>query len=317
MQITMRPSQELRQQMSLTQVIEFSNLLAIPDEVLSAVALGISYNPGSVEAVLRQRREQGARIVDTSSKVQSLYAHLTNPQRDAAAVNEVQGVIFSPEVGSLEDCLGKHQVIVTPDVTYVGRKDSKPEMVLSDHLKGSLQLQLVQLEESQYPETFRLLARLRNFDEWKRKTLRNAYVIIGEVQREFLEDLDSTKYHIFKQGQLGEKLNISESTVSRLLSNRWVEARSVAGEQKVLYAKDMLVTNDGLKRYLALKPLNLLLEEEFEKKKAYSDAELVSKIKVIARRTLAKYRLEAGISGTPERNQAYRSGERTEPYRIG
>lgn len=312
----MRVSQELRQQMSLTQVIEFSNLLAIPDEVLSTVALGISYNPASVEAVLRQRREQGTVKPDTSGKVQSLYAHLTNPQRDADAVKELQGVIFSPEVGSLENCLGKYSVVITPDVTYVGRKDAKPEMVLSDHLKGSLNLQLAQLEEAQYPETSRLLARLQHFDEWKRRTLRSAYVIIGEVQREFLEDLDNTRYHIFKAENLAEKLQLHESTVSRLLSNRWVEARSVVGDQKVLYAKDMLVTNDGLKKYLALKPLNNLLLEEFERKKAYSDRELTEKVRGLARRTIAKYRLEAGVPGTCQRNEAYKSAERTEPYKL-
>ena len=313
----MRQSMGLSQQMQLTQVVEFANLLAVPDEVLSAVAGAVSYNPGSIESILRERKLQPGFPNDNVSKVQNIYASLVPSKGDAEPLRAVGGKIIAPDIRALGEVFGTSTVSITPDVTYIGRREQKPELVLSDHLRGSMSVLLLQLDESQYPETSRLVSRLRRFDDWKRGTLRNAYIVIGEKQREFMEELDNTKLNIFKQEDLAEKLNLSSSTISRIFSNRWVEARGVVGEPKFMYAKDLLVTSDDLQKYLALPQLEEVLREEFERKEAYSDSVITCRVKGVARRTLSKYRSGSGIPNALERSKAYQSGSMTEPYKVG
>lgn len=312
-------TQELRQEMRLAQIIEFSNLMAVPDEVLNTLVGAVCFNPGSIEKTLQERKRGNFSPEDSSKKVQSLYASLI-PSKGDTGEERRRGLVISPDLRILENCLGQYSATITPDVTYIGRKSEKPELVFSDHLKGSVSLMMLQLDASIYPETARLIAQLKRFDEWKRKTLRDAYVVIGGTQREFFEDFDKTRLHVFKTGDLADKLGFNESTIYRVLSNRWVEARNTEGNQKFLYARDLLITPDELKRYLALPKLNEALTEEFQRGRSYSDREIAEKIQSIATsiatRTVAKYRLNAGIPDTTERNRIYKSGERAEAYQI-
>jgi hypothetical protein len=88
------------------------------------------------------------------------------------------------------------------------------------------------------------------------------------------------------------------------------------GDQRFFYAKDLLVLPDELKKYQVLPELNSIFSEEFRRGKAYSDREITEKIPSIARRTVAKYRLNADIPNITERNQIYKSGEKSRPYQV-
>lgn len=313
MQLSMRQILRPEQKLSLTQIIQTANFLSVPDEVLNVVACAMSYNPDSIEAILeKQKKEKPAEYAGVN-KAQTLYSSITPSKGDPN--NKGKGIILVPDMRILEKCDGAYQTIVTPDVTYIGRRDNKPEIVFSDHLKGSVNLML-EIDSSKYPETSKLLYQLRHFDTWKRSKLRDAYVLLGGKQSEFLEDFDKARCNVYIQRHLGNDLSLDESTVSRILCNRWVEARNIAGEQKLLFAKDLFVSKDHLKKYLVLPILNKILEEEFERKIAYSDEEITSKETHIARRTIVKYRGMSSIPNTSIRNREYKSNTREEPYKF-
>jgi hypothetical protein len=178
MEMQLSPSQELRPEMRLTQRIEFSNLMAVPDEVLNTLVGAVCFNPDQIEITLQERRRNNSSLEDNSHKVQSLYASLM-PSKGDAEGEKKRGLVTSPDLRVLEDCLGQYNATITPDVTYIGRRNERPELVFSDHLKGSVGLMMLQLDASRHPETAKLVAQLKKFDAWKRNTLRNAYVIIG------------------------------------------------------------------------------------------------------------------------------------------
>jgi len=276
------------------------------------VAGTLLYNPDSIESILQSKRKEKNKE-DVSDKVQSIYSSLSTCN---LSNKKNKGIILSPDVRTLEGQLKVYQAEVTPDVTYIGRKQNKPEIVFSDHLKGARSLLLMQIDTSKYPETSKLLSQLKKFDEWKRSKLRESYAVFGDKQREFFENFDITKYHIFKQEDLANELTLNPGTISRILSNRWVEARDINGNQKFFYTKDLFVTSDNLKKYMILPKFNKMLEEEFKRKKAYPDYEIQKKIPSIARRTVAKYREDASIPNFAERDKIYKSEELKEPYRI-
>lgn len=301
---------KLRQEIRLAQVIDFANLINVPDEVLETIIGAISFKPESIEAILQGKRT--IKEKDTSHDVQSLYNSLIPPENGVREMGS--GLIISPNLKVLETCLEQYQTAITPDATYIGRRGEKPEIVFSDHLKGSMGLRVIQVDGFRYPETAKLIAKLKKFDEWKKRTLRDEYTFIGEVQREFFEDLDRTKLHIFGAKDLAEKLGFAECTIYRTLSNRWVEARSATGEQRLIHSDNLLVTPNELRRYLAIPRLNELLIEEFKKGKACSDQELAGRISAVARRTVTKYRQEAKIPNSDGRNDSYQIGKG--PYQI-
>ena len=317
MKYELRLLQTQRQELNLQQIIEFNNLLAVPDEVLNAVARALEYTPDSIEEVLQSRKRDASSCpIETADKIQTIYSSLIQ-SKGGDSNRSKGGLIISPDLRVLEDRLALHPTSITSDVTYIGRRDEKPEIVFSDHLKGAMSLRMLQVDPSSYPETSKLLAKLKYLDEWKRRILRDAYTILGGFQREFLEEFDRTRYNLFRQEDLADRLNISPSTVSRILSNRWVEARNVAGDQKFMYAKDFCVTQDEIRRYEILPPLNNILREEFERKKAYSDREISEKTGgKIGRRTITKYRTISCIPNNLERTAVYKSGEKAEPYRF-
>ena len=82
-----------------------------------------------------------------------------------------------------------------------------------------------------------------------------------------------------------------------------MEARNVKGEQNFFYPKNLLITEDELKKYLILPRINAVLAQEFETKEAYSDEEIRGRVPSIARRTVTKYR-SALESYLAKRNQS-------------
>lgn len=318
MENRLRLSPSLRPKLRLSQVIELSNLMVVPDEVISVVAGAISYNPDSIEERLQKiKKENPSMYSTTGKKTQTIYSSLIPSKGNSEGKKGIEGIVGQPDLRYLEDNFRKYSTNLTPDVTFIGRKNEKPELVLSDHLKGSINLMMLTVDPSEYPETAKLLSNLRKFDGWKRETLSEAYTMIGGAQREYFEDFDSGKFNIFSQDNLANKLNLTTSTISRILGNRWVEARNIEGEQKYIYSKNLLKTSDEIKKYKAIPLINRLLSEEFRMKEAYSDKEIVERLNgVLARRTISKYRANSGIPGINERNKEYRNFNLDEPYQI-
>ena len=304
----------LKQEIRLAQAVDFANTLTIPDEVLSGVITAMTYNPDLVEKVLQENKKKNGKSGQNAGKIGVIYGSLVSPSKEISHNLTRGGIIISPDISVLEKCLEGNRTNVTPDVTYIGRKNDRPEIVFSDHLKGSMALRMLQIDPIVHSETSKLVAQLQRFDVWKREKLRESYGVIGSEQRTFLESLDSSMYCKFDQNDLSKRLDLHSGTVSRLLSNRWVEARNVKGEQKFLNAKDLLITKAEFKKYLVLPDLNKVLKEEFEKKKAYSDPEITEKVGKYGRRCITNYRKESNIPSALEREKQYKTGTRAEPY---
>lgn len=305
---------ELSQELQVRQTIEFCNLMKIPDEAMSAVINAASYNPDSIESYLGQRENSRESMFSTDKKIQSVYSSLTGAKEN---VKYSKGIIMTPEAESLEEYVNQKRIIATPDVTYVGMQNKKPAIVFSDHLAGAMKLSLFQIKSSKYPKTAKLINDLRRFDEWKRATLRNIYPIIGSEQREFFESFNTEKLNPFPQRDLAKRVDLHYSTISRLLSNRWVKGISAKGEEeKIFYTKDLLPTQDKILRYASAPLINRILEAEFAKKEAFSDKELSEKVGILKRRTIAKYRKMSGMPNSPKRKRRYNENIIEGPYKI-
>lgn len=309
-------SQSLKQDLRLSQIISIVNLMTVPDEVLSTVMGAITFNPDMIEGTLQRKRgeKSGDGAADISGKVQTLYSSLM-PSKGESEIAKDKGMIAVPDLRAIEEKLGDYKVAVTPDVTYVGRKKEKPELIFSDHLQVSQTLQLL-LDPVKYPETSRLIAQVRRFNDWKRNVLRDIYVILGGIQREFFERFDWEKMNIFNQANLAGKVGVTSGTISRILCNRWIEARDLGGRQKYMNVKDLLISSDQIRKFRSIPELNAILKEEFEKGEAHSDIYFAERVRGLARRTIVKYREQSGIPPAGERKRIYEKGELEEPFQF-
>ena len=299
-----------RQELQIGYIITFSNLMAVPDEVLQVVATAVTHNPDGIEKVLATHNDDN--LAGPSEKVKTVYDAFS-PGSGALT----KGLIGSPDLRSLEGHLTPCQTVVTPDVTYIGRESKKPQLVFSDHLKGSIALSLLMVDAHDHPNTAKLLSQLKKFDVWKRDVLRKAYVVLGDQHREYFEHLDWARANIFPRLELAKRMGLSESTIYRVLANRWVEARGIDDEKDLLYANDLLLTQHDVHRNLVVPYLNALMEGELVDGKAMSDQMIIDRIPMkLARRTLAKYRNMAGIPSGRERKKLYQANAITEPYQF-
>ena len=315
----MEQGHKMLQILTQTHRIEIANLISVPDEVMQSVVGAISYNPDSIECILQSRKQSTADLkkIDASSKVQTIYSLLTSANElPGSETRESSGKIIYPDLGVLRDHFKPFDSVRTADVTYIGRERNKPSIVYSDHLKGAMSLSLIQVDSSQFPETSRLVSQLKKFDEWKRAKLRDAYVYLGDSQREYFEQFDTSKLQIFIQEDMGEKLGLSESTVSRILENRFVEIRAIDDSQKLMRSKDLFISQDNIKRYAVTPQINNIFQEELSNGMAFSDQAIANRVKNVARRTVTKYRIESEIPGRFDRQREYATGVVKTPYKL-
>ena len=309
----MRQSLAVRQSLSLSQIMRTVSFMSLPDEALSLIAERVSADPDNMEGRLTSIKKQVIGRDVVKGDVACLYDSLKGPSGDSTKSRN--GMIGAPDLTGLEADLGDAKVEIKPDVIYTGVKNNKPKFVFSSYLKGENPFLGFELDQSKHPNAYYLCIQLRRFDNWKKGVLRNAYVAIGEAQREFFEDLDYTRVRIFSQDNLADRLDLSNSTISRVFANRCIEAKNADGSKKeIINTKDLLITAHDLQKCLALPYLNQALEEEFKIGEAYSDFELLRKVRGIARRTITKYRTHSKIPNSAERTRIYSEKERQEPY---
>jgi hypothetical protein len=315
MNLSLVQSQSLRleQRVELRQVIQTAQLFSFSDEVLSAVMDTIVSSPDIVEGVLR-KHEGKKDDCPIGGQVQSVYSTFGVPSGRPGK----GGLITSFHLDSLEECVDDRTITVTPDVIFEGVENGKPRIEYSKHLVDDQKLSLVLVESSIYPETAALLCALRNFDQFRRRLLREAYLIIGDTQREFFETFEPSALNVLSQENLAFKVGVSPGTISRAFSNRYVQARDVNRREVCFPSKELLVTRHGLLLFMVIPKLNQIFEDEFSSKTAFSDERIRVKLKPmkIARRTIQSYRDYFGIPKSYVRDCVYSTDERTEPYRM-
>lgn len=311
----MQLTQSLRQELNISQKIVFSNLMAVPDEVMRTVAEAIKYNPDNIEAVLQETKSKaensdGKDFAD--KRVQSIYSSLIPSKGESNG----KGLVGSPDLRGLEGCIKDYDLDTTSDATIIGRKEDKPEIFFSEHIKGA-KTWIYLLDPSLYPETSKLLNQLKNFEEWKTRTLRDAYVLIAGKQREYFEEFNPLRFNVFNHKNLAGNMNLSESTIGRILSNRRIEARNIEGEQRCINTKDLLKSRRDLQKYNLIPKINEILKSEFENGEACSDDNIREEMEIdVSRESIKEYRLKSGIPGSYERNRFYKKGLVDKPYQI-
>lgn len=141
--------------------------------------------------------------------------------------------------------------------------------------------------------------------ERRQQTLLVVSEFLVEAQKNFLEG-KSTKRAISNK-EIAEKLNISQSTVSRIVRNKYLQLPDKLIPLKGLLERRLNKHKDG--KDVTVDDLKFLLKkliENEDKMTPYSDEfikiELQNKFKVsLSRRTVAKYRLELNIPSSKKR----------------
>jgi DNA-directed RNA polymerase specialized sigma54-like protein len=206
------------------------------------------------------------------------------------------------------------------DVTYRAQEQAAPQIELA----GYFSMQVPSPPSFEDKKTRQLCKMLINGRNWMTKTLTNLYSIVGETQQGFLWTQRPEHLQPVGQAELARRLDVNPSTVSRLIGNRY--ARVAKGDAESLYEiADLIPCAETVARYRFISLLNEQLAQEPTRGDAYADGDLYGLVCTmpncdmaggsIMRRTIAKWRKEAGIPGKYERRVAYEQG-RTEPYRL-
>jgi hypothetical protein len=276
--------------------LEFSEFISFDDESVELFTDCAIKNPALIERRLRSLRADRARLRSISGCV------------SCSSWKEM--------------ALGTDQVLVKaaadpiPDVLYVGNPHGGPEITFSERILIPSCLACAGIDAGAYPVVARYLRRIQKYSAWKRRLLIEGYRIIGEEQARFLRDLNPRNYNSLRQADLAEHLGVHQTTVSRVFSNRLVEAQAVNGSRAIIPASNLFITRDEFLRIIVTPLLNNILRIEYATGRALSDESLALKAGIIARRTEAKYREESLIPGCWGRNRAYKAGTCERPYRF-
>jgi len=142
--------------------------------------------------------------------------------------------------------------------------------------------------------------------EQRRRTMVKVMEAIVEEQREFFEKGAAYLKPLTLQ-QIASKINMHESTVSRVTTNKYVQTPRGVFELKYFFSSS-LGTNTG--EEVSAKSAKLRIKEIIENedpKKPLSDQKIADILKseglIIARRTVAKYREQLGILPARHRKQ--------------
>ena len=144
--------------------------------------------------------------------------------------------------------------------------------------------------------------RLENFKKIlsiRRENLRKILEEIIEVQRDFLLGEGSLKGLLVKN--VAQKLDVSESTVSRLINSKYVKTPQGTYPFRFFFVRE---TVGGVSQEDLMKAIKEVVSSE-DKRKPLSDDDianiLIDKGYMVARRTVAKYRELLGIPSSRKR----------------
>ncbi len=143
----------------------------------------------------------------------------------------------------------------------------------------------------------------------RQKTILKVTKSIVEKQRDFFDfGVEYMKPLILKD--IAEELGIHESTVARVVKNKYMQTPRGVFELKYFFSSK-LATSSGIDvSAMAVKEKIKKIITNENRQKPYSDSEIVKILKSqgikIARRTVAKYREELGIESSSKRKIYYR-----------
>ncbi|MFC1715212.1 RNA polymerase factor sigma-54 [Candidatus Poribacteria bacterium] len=142
--------------------------------------------------------------------------------------------------------------------------------------------------------------------ERRRRTILRVTESIFEVQRDFL-DRGPSYLKPLTLKQIAERVDISESTVSRVTRNRYVQTPRGVFELKYFFTSGISTENGGMASSLSVKEIIKDMVDKEDTKAPLSDKDIELQLKEkgfqIARRTINKYRKELNIPNSSKRKK--------------
>ena len=228
-----------------------------------------------------------------------------------ASEDEIQTAIkliksLNPRPGQIFKAIEKNDFI-NHDLEVIN-KNNQWEIFLND--EEFLKLKIV----NHYDELLQKENSLKEkFQEarWLVKNLEQRSITILRVSKEIMSYqvnfLDNGEEFIkpLKLKDIAEKLELHESTISRVTNNKFIKTPHGLFELKFFFSKAVASTEkDGTSSKSILAKIRYIVNNE-DKKKPYSDEKIVLLLKqegiVVARRTIAKYRDILNISPSNQR----------------
>lgn len=203
----------------------------------------------------------------------------------------------------------------TTDVSYVSMDGSDPLILPSEQFKNDFP----ELEVD--GDALFLYGKLISQKKWICDSLSAMYNHLAHYQRDFIETHDPAKLKSQKLKELGDVLNMHETTISRLTRGRYVDIESIDGRTIEYNLRFLLKDQSGVNRTIAQAEMNRVLAEEFNGGEIISDGKLIKILQeatgiTFARRTIHKYRAQGEVPGISERVRAYSEGCLKRPYKI-
>lgn len=229
----------------------------------------------------------------------------------SASEDEIQNAIkliksLNPRPGQIFKAIEKNDFI-NHDLEVIN-KNNQWEIFLND--EEFLKLKIV----NHYDELLQKENSLKDkFQEarWLVKNLEQRSITILRVSKEIMSYqvnfLDNGEEFIkpLKLKDIAEKLELHESTISRVTNNKFIKTPHGLFELKFFFSKAVASTEkDGTSSKSILAKIRYIVNNE-DKKKPYSDEKIVLLLKqegiVVARRTIAKYRDILNIAPSNQR----------------
>ena len=229
----------------------------------------------------------------------------------SASEDEIQNAIkliksLNPRPGQIFKAIEKNDFI-NHDLEVIN-KNNQWEIFLND--EEFLKLKIV----NHYDELLQKENSLKDkFQEarWLVKNLEQRSITILRVSKEIMSYqvnfLDNGEEFIkpLKLKDIAEKLELHESTISRVTNNKFIKTPHGLFELKFFFSKGVASTEkDGTSSKSILAKIRYIMNNE-DKKKPYSDEKIVLLLKqegiVVARRTIAKYRDILNIAPSNQR----------------
>jgi RNA polymerase sigma-54 factor len=213
---------------------------------------------------------------------------------------------LNPRPGQIFNAIEKNDFI-NHDLEVIN-KNNQWEIFLND--EEFLKLKIV----NHYDELLQKENSLKDkFQEarWLVKNLEQRSITILRVSKEIMSYqvnfLDNGEEFIkpLKLKDIAEKLELHESTISRVTNNKFIKTPHGLFELKFFFSKAVASTEkDGTSSKSILAKIRYIMNNE-DKKKPYSDEKIVLLLKqegiVVARRTIAKYRDILNIAPSNQR----------------
>jgi len=174
---------------------------------------------------------------------------------------------------------------------FIDIRPSRQYLEMVKRVRGSAREYLRDLQERY--ENFKKIIRIR------RENLRKILDQIIEVQGPFLMGEGNLRTLMVKD--VASKLNISESTVSRLINSKYVKTPQGTYPFRFFFVRE---TAGGVSQEQLMRKIREVIESE-DRQRPYSDDDIARILKGegfrVARRTVAKYREMLGIPSSRER----------------